>query len=317
MATSGDGSLRGAAPGLAPMGVATLAAEPLLEGLYFPEGARWHQGRLWFGEIQAARVSWLEPSGRHGTAAQFESPCSGLGMLADGSMVASLMKEQRLARVNGDPSSVHAELSQLGFDHINDIVSDASGRVYVDALAYHMEWHAPRTLEDGVRFHGFENKARETPRSVTDSLLLVDPDGSARVVAGGLLGPNGLAIGPGGKTLVVAEWRIDRLSMFDIDEDGSLSARRVFGQAPALPDGLCADVEGGIWCASPVSGDCFRMLDGGEITDRVRPTLGTRVTACALGGSDLRTLYLTTDGSAPIGGGAIEAVEVDVPGIPM
>lgn len=299
------------------MSVATLTAEPLLEGLYFPEGARWHGDRLWFGEIQAARVSWLEPSGRHGTAAQFESPCSGLGMLADGSMVASLMKEQRLARIDGCPPSVHAELSELGFDHINDIVSDAAGRVYVDALAYHMEWHAPYTLENGVRFHGFENRARQTPRSVTDSLLLVDPDGSARIVAEDLLGPNGLAIDAEGKTLVVAEWRTDRLTRFDIDEDGSLRGRRVFGQTPALPDGLCADIEGGIWCASPVSGDCLRMLDGGEVTDRVRPTVGTQVTACALGGADLRTLYLTTDGSAPIGGGAIEAVEVDVPGIPI
>jgi sugar lactone lactonase YvrE len=295
----------------------TLAAEPLLEGLYFPEGARWHRERLWFGEIQAARVSWLEPSGHCGTAAQFDSPCSGLGVLADGSMVASLMKEQRLARVEESSSTIHADLSERGFDHINDIVSDSFGRVYVDALAYHMEWQQPRILENGVRFHGFENKARETPRSVTDSLLLVDPDGSARIVAEGLLGPNGLAIGADGKTLVVAEWRADRLTMFDIGEDGSLTGRRLFGQAPALPDGLCADVDGAVWCASPVSGDCFRMLEGGAITDRVRPTLGTRVTACALGGADLRTLYLTTDGSAPIGGGAIEAVEVDVPGIPI
>ncbi len=295
----------------------TLTAKPLLAGLYFPEGARWHRGRLWFGEIQAARVSWLDSSGRRGTAAQFESPCSGLGVLADGSLVASLMQERLLSRIDGDSHSVHADLSGLGFDHINDIVSDGSGRVYVDALAYHMEWHPPRTLADGVRFHGFENKARETPDSVTDSLLLVDRDGSARVVAEGLLGPNGLAISADGKTLIVAEWRVDRLTRFDIGEDGSLSARRVFGHAPALPDGLCADVEGGVWCASPVSGDCFRMLDGGEITNRVRPTLGTRVTACALGGEDLRTLYLTTDGSAPVGGGAIESVEVEVPGIPI
>lgn len=299
------------------MSVVTLAAEPLLEGLYFPEGARWHRERLWFGEIQAARVSWLDPSGRHGTAAQFESPCSGLGVLADGSLVASLMKEQQLSRIDGGSPTVHADLSQLGFDHINDIVSDASGRVYVDALAYHMKWHPPRILEDGVRFHGFENKARETPHSVTDSLVLVEPDGSTRVVAKGLLGPNGLAISADGKTLVVAEWRIDHLTRFDIHEDGSLSGRRLFGQAPALPDGLCADVEGGVWCASPVSGDCFRMLDGGEITDRARPTVGTRVTACALGGADLRTLYLTTDGGAPLGGGAIESVDVDVPGIPI
>lgn len=299
------------------MRATTLTAQPLLDGLYFPEGARWYEGRLWFGEIQAARVSWLDPSGRHGIAAQFDSPCSGLGVLSDGSMVASLMQAQQLRRVEDEPATLHADMGGLGFDHVNDIVSDRHGRVYVDALAYHMEWREPRDLQNGVRFHGFENKARQTPESVTDSLLLVDVDGSAQVVAEGLLGPNGLAISADGRTLIVAEWRVDRLTRFEIADDGTLSGRRLFGEAPALPDGLCADEEGGVWCASPVSGDCFRMLDGGQITHRVRPTLGTRVTACALGGEQLRTLYLTTDGSAPLGGGAIEAAEVDVAGIPI
>jgi sugar lactone lactonase YvrE len=296
--------------------VATLDAEPLLEGLYFPEGARWHRDRLWFGEIQAARVSWLELGGRHGIAAQFDSPCSGLGILADGSLVASLMKDRRLARIDGDSVSVHADLAWLGFDHINDIVSDRAGRVYVDVLRYHMDWKAPRELPDGVVFHGFENWARETPAEVTDGLALVDPDGSARIVAEGLIGPNGLTISADGKRLIVAEWRVDRLTQFDIAADGSLSNERPYGEAPALPDGLCSDVDGGVWCASPVSGDCFRMLEGGEITHRAQPRLGGGITSCALGGPELRTLFLTTN-RGELGGGAIEAVEVEVPGVPI
>lgn len=298
------------------MAVQTLAAEPLLEGLYFPEGARWHRDRLWFGQIQAARVSWLEPSGRHGTAAQFDSPCSGLGILADGSLVASLMKDRRLARIDGDSVSVHADLAGLGFDHINDIVSDSRGRVYVDVLRYHMDWKPPRKLDDGVVFHGFENWARDTPAELTDGLALVDADGSARIVTEDLIGPNGLTISADGKTLIVAEWRVDRLTQFTIAADGSLSDRRPYGAAPTLPDGLCSDVDGGVWVASPVSGDCFRMLEGGGITHRAQPRLGGGVTSCALGGPDLRTLFLTTNG-ATLGSGAIEAVEVAVPGVPI
>jgi sugar lactone lactonase YvrE len=295
--------------------VEAVEAEPLLEGLYFPEGARWHRDRLWFGEIQAARVSWLEPGGRHGIAAQFDSPCSGLGILADGSLVASMMKDQRLMRIGADSVAVHADLTELGFDHINDIVSDRAGRVYVDVLRYHMDWKPPRALPEGVVFHGFENWARQTPASLTDGLALVEPDGSVRVVVDeGLIGPNGLTISDDGKRLIVAEWRVDRLTQFEIGADGSLSDQRLYGEAPALPDGLCSDVEGGVWCSSPVSGDCFRMLEGGEITHRARPRLGGGVTSCALGGPELRTLFLTTT-RGELGSGAIEAVEVEVPGV--
>jgi sugar lactone lactonase YvrE len=299
------------------MAITERRAELVLDGLYFPEGARWHDGRLWFGEIQAARASAVDESGRREIVARFGSPSSGLGFLPDGDLVASLMQERRLARVSTATGevSVHADLGGLPFDHINDIVTDAAARTFVDALAYHMHFEAPEELEDGTIFHGFENHAGHTPDAVTDSIVCVDPDGSARVVAGGLLGPNGLAIIDGGRTLVAAEWRADRLTSFAIDGDGGLGEPRLFGLAPALPDGLYPDSEDGVWCASPVSGDCVRMVAGGEITDRVVPTVGNRVTACALGGPDRRTLYLTTDRHPMRGGGAIEAVEVDVPGL--
>jgi sugar lactone lactonase YvrE len=299
------------------MAIVERRAELILDGLYLPEGARWHDGRLWFGEIQAARVSALDDSGRREIVAGFDSPCSGLGFLPDGNLVASLMQERRLARVapGSGEIGVHADLGDLPFDHINDIVTDAASRTFVDALAYHMHFEAPEKLEDGTVFHGFENHAGHTPDAVTDSIVCVAPDGSARVVAGGVLGPNGLAIIDEGRTLVAAEWRADRLTSFAIDDDGGLGKPRLFGLAPALPDGLYPDSEDGVWVASPVSGDCVRMIAGGEITERVVPTVGNRVTACALGGPDRRTLYLTTDRHPMRGGGAIEAVEVDVPGL--
>jgi sugar lactone lactonase YvrE len=299
------------------MAVTERRAELVLGGLFFPEGARWHDGRVWFGEIQAGRASALEDSGRREIVADFETPCSGLGFLPCGDLVVSLMQQRRLARVVEADGTIglHADLGELPFDHINDIVTDAEGRTYVDALCYHMHFNEPVELEDGTVFRGFENHAGHTPRAVTDSILVVDPDGAARLVATGLLGPNGLAIIDGGRTLVVAEWRADRLTSFAIAADGSLGEARPFGTAPALPDGLYADSEDGVWVASPVSGDCVRMLAGGEITDRVVPTAGNRVTACALGGAERRTLYLTTDRHPEQGGGSIEAVEVDVPGL--
>jgi sugar lactone lactonase YvrE len=282
--------------------------------LYFPEAARWYGGRLWFGDIQAARVSAVTPGGPPTVIAQFASPCSGIGFLADGTPLVSLMRERKLVRVT--PSGgfeVHSDLEGFGCDHINDIVTDALGRAYVDSLAYHMHWMPPETV-DGQTIYRFENQAKSTRETVTDTLVLADVDGSARIVATDLLGPNGLAITGDGSHLIVAEWRAHRITRFRILDDGSLTDRKHFGDTPGLPDGLCVDVEDAVWYSSPETGDCVRMAFGGKILERVVPSYGRRVTSCVLGGHDRRDLFLTTDRNPELGGGCIEVTRVQVQG---
>jgi sugar lactone lactonase YvrE len=88
-------------------------------------------------------------------------------------------------------------------------------------------------------------------------LILVTPDGSARVVAGTLSFPNGMVLTPDGKTLIVAETIGRRLTAFDVAADGSLAGRRVFADVGAdglMPDGICLDAEGAVWVASVATG---------------------------------------------------------------
>ena len=59
-------------------------------------------------------------------------------------------------------------------------------------------------------------------------LARVAPDGSARVVATGMLLPNGQALSADGRTLIVAESAGQRLSAFTVGADGSLTGRRVW-----------------------------------------------------------------------------------------
>ncbi|MET0190139.1 MAG: SMP-30/gluconolactonase/LRE family protein, partial [Pseudonocardia sediminis] len=111
-----------------------------------------------------------------------------------------------------------------------------------------------------------------------------------------------------GSTLVVAETFGNRMSAFDIADDGSLSDRRdwaSFGPLPSAsdaleaigevavgPDGISvADAEGAIWVADAKNNRAVRVLPGGEIADSV----GTEANGCyavALGGADGRTLFL-------------------------
>ncbi|MFI5314997.1 MAG: SMP-30/gluconolactonase/LRE family protein [Myxococcota bacterium] len=154
----------------------------------------------------------------------------------------------------------------------------------------------------------------------TTSLALVDPDGKARVAATDLMFPNGAVITPDEQTLIVGETFAARLTAFEIARDGSLSKRRVFAQLEggAVPDGIALDAEGAIWVASPTTGECLRVHEGGRVSRRVRGS--ALAYACALGGPDRRTLFIcTAETHDPIQcvskrTGRIEVTTVDVPG---
>src|SRR5260221_952222 len=79
-------------------------------------------------------------------------------------------------------------------------------------------------------------------------IALVTPERSVRVVADGIAFPNGMAVAPDNKTLIVAESYGNRLTAFAVDADGNLSNRRVWTVLEgAAPDGLFLDAEGGGW----------------------------------------------------------------------
>ena len=99
-----------------------------------------------------------------------------------------------------------------------------------------------------------------------------------------------------------------------------MSNRRVWADLDRVtPDGICLDEAGGIWVADPTHHQCVRVVEGGEITDRIATEPGCF--ACMLGGADRRTLYIVTGDltgdeatlleQRP---GRIEAVRVEVPG---
>ena len=88
-----------------------------------------------------------------------------------------------------------------------------------------------------------------------------------------------------------------RLTAFDIADDGSLSNRRLWAQIDgAVPDGICLDAEGGIWIASPRSAEVVRILESGEVTDRI--AVETQAFACMLGGPERKHLFICTAGSS-------------------
>lgn len=244
----------------------------LLDNLCFGEGPRWHEGRLYFSDMHARTVNAIDMNGRAEVIAEVAASPSGLGWLPDGRMLVVSMYDRRLLRLDNGALKLHADLSALASCHCNDMVVDGGGRAYVGNFGSDL-------------FAGAPQKPAE--------LIMVEPDGSARVVARDLMFPNGMVIPPEGKTLIVGESMSHRLTQFDIAADGSLTGQRVWAElGDAVPDGIALDAEDAVWVASPFTHELLRVKRGGEVTERIKRD--QMPIACALGGPHRRTLFLLT-----------------------
>ena len=246
-------------------------AEPriLLTGLAIGESPRWHEGRLWFCNWGTQEIVAVDLDGSSEVMAHVPTTlpfC--IEWLPDGRLLAVSGPEALLLRQEPDGKLVtHADLGGLagGF---NEIVADGRGNAYVNG--------------------GVFDFSTGTGSGV---VALVRPDGSTRQVADGIAFGNGMAITEDGSTLIVAESWARRLSAFDIASDGSLSNRRVWadlGDSP--PDGICVDAEGAVWFADVPNKRCTRVREGGEVLQTIELDRGCF--ACALGGTDRRTLFM-------------------------
>ena len=145
----------------------------LAEGIYFGEGPRWRNGRLWFSDFYAHAVKSVSPAGDLRTEFEIDDQPSGLGWMPDGSMlIVGMTKRQVLRRTVDGKVSVYADLSEIATFHCNDMVVDAEGRAFVGNFGFNLdEEEASRPVEDVIANHK------------TAKLACVSPSGKVRVAA--------------------------------------------------------------------------------------------------------------------------------------
>lgn len=197
-----------------------------------------------------------------------------------------------------DPDGLPTALPELWSDpgvRMNEGACDPRGALYAGSMAYD-----------------------RAPGAAT--LYRITPDLDVQVVLDDVTISNGLDFSPDGTRAYYDDTATGRTAVFDVVR-GRLTNRRPFAGRPGeRPDGLVVDAAGNVWVALNTAGRVRCHSPAGEVIAEVE--LPVRLTtACTLGGTDLRDLYVTTsrenlDDPEPAAG-ALFRVRVDVPGRPV
>jgi sugar lactone lactonase YvrE len=182
---------------------------------------------------------------------------------------------------------------------MNDGGCDPQGRFYCGTMAYD-----------------------ETPGAGT--LYRLDPDGSVHETLREVTISNGLQWNRVGDTVFYADTPTARIDSFDFHPaSGAFTDRRTFTEVSGggYPDGMAIDEEDGIWVAL-WGGSAVHRYDRAGRLDLVVALPVSNVTACAFGGPDLRTLFITTsrqglDPADQPDAGAVFRYEAGVRGAPQ
>jgi sugar lactone lactonase YvrE len=239
------------------------------------EGPVWNpgDGRLWWVDIRAPALHALEPGSARHRHWPMPAPLGSFAFRASGGLLLALGTEL----VAFDPETGALEpLTRLEDPaagmRLNDGKCDRQGRFWVGTMR-----------DDTDQPHG--------------TLYRFGGSGPASPIRHRVAIPNSLAFAPDGRTMYFADTLDGRILAFDYDpEAGEPGNERTFAAldcAPGRPDGSTVDAQGYLWNAR-YGGACVVRLDAqGRVERRVDLPV-RQVTACAFGGEDLATLFITT-----------------------
>lgn len=230
---------------------------------------------LWV-DITGCRVQRLEvETGRH-DAWPMPDIATSVALRAEGGAVVGLAKAVHLFDLDRLTLLAEIEPDRPG-NRLNEGRAAPDGSLWVG------------TMENNLNPDG---SARELG-APAGRLLRVGPGGDVTTLTDDLFGITNTMIWLGSR-FVTADTTTGALDLYDL-EDETLANRRPFGEPfpRGLPDGSCLDAEGFIWNARFAGGCVVRFAPDGAV-DRVVELPCTNPTACAFGGPDLDTLYVTS-----------------------
>jgi sugar lactone lactonase YvrE len=201
----------------------------------FPEEPLWHEDKLYYVEYGSHMVKTWD--GKQNQEFWKMDGCgpSAVVTLSSGDFLVTCYDSGSIARISAEGKTI-AEYKQdkagRSFQGPNDFVADKKGGVYFTASG---PWESD---------------------PIVGTVFYMNPKGEIMQVADDLHYANGIALSKDGKTLFLAESEASRVIQFSVQQNGSLTERRLFvrvGQVDpdsgsyAYPDGLKVDSKGNLY----------------------------------------------------------------------
>ena len=250
-------------------------------------------GNLFVVDVAWGRLFRISPAGEVELFLEYDGEPNGLKIHADGRL---FIADYRHGIMVVDPRTREVkpflERSALDrFKGVNDLVFARNGDLY------------------------FTDQGLTGLHDPTGALYRLRANGQLDKLLGNIPSPNGLVLNAAENAVFVnvtrgnCVWRVPMLA------DGTPYKVGVFIQMSGGlggPDGLAADVDGGLAVAHVGMGSVWLFSALGEPVLRIRSTVGLATTNVAFGGSGNRTLFITESES-----GSILCADLAVPGRPM
>lgn len=277
--------------------------EVIGRGLTWAEGPVWvtEGGYLLFSDVPENKIYrydargggfslFLTPSGCSDENSDSpEKGANGLALDAAGHLYLCQHGDRRIAQLDAplnkpEPKFITKADKWNGkrFNSPNDLVFDKNGNLYFTDPPYGLNGQT-------------ESPKKEIP---FQGVYLLRKDGKVVLLDSTLTRPNGIALSPDGKTLIVANSDPEKAlwKAYDVNPDGTIANSRIFmnmtgvnKNMKGLPDGLKISQDGIVFATGPGGVYVFKM----DATPLGRIDPGEATANCAIGGDGY--LYLTSD----------------------
>ncbi len=273
------------------------------------EGYEWSEGPVWvesekmllFSDVPTNKVyKWTEskgaelyltPSGYTGkTARGGEMGSNGLTLSKDNKLTLCQHGNRQLAWMDAplsDPKPVFRTIinnyQSKKFNSPNDLVDRSNGDLFFTDPPYGLE----KNMDDPLKEMPFQG------------VYCVKPSGEIKLLIDSITRPNGIALTPDQKTLIIANSDSTKAYWyaFDLDANDSLIHPRIFYNAEEArlkekgnPDGMKIDKNGTVFATGP--GGVWIFDQNAKVLGRIR--IPGAVSNCAFS-PDEKTLYITAD----------------------
>lgn len=271
------------------------------------DGYRWTEGPVWVPELNALLFSdvpqntvfkwtekdgaseYLKPSGHTGNTEGYREPGSnGLTLNSAGELVLCQHGDRRIAKMSAAVENPGAEFVTIAdrfegkrFNSPNDLCYDSKGNLYFTDPPYGL----PKQVDDPEKEIPFQG------------VYLVRPSGEVILLVDSLTRPNGIALTPDEKQIIVANSDEEKAQwyIYDVKEDGTLENGRLYYDATSyvpdhkgLPDGLKIDRSGNVFATGP--GGVWVFDSMGKALGIIKT--GQATANCAFGDNE-SILYIT------------------------